>query len=76
MVKAYKTIRIGDPLDSSTLCGPLNNPQSVELFENTLKMVQKEGGKLLCGGKRLDKKGYFVEPAIVHAPQRAEFLKE
>lgn len=41
------------------------------MFENTIKMAQKEGGKLLCGGKRLDKKGYFVEPAIVHAPQRA-----
>lgn len=29
MVKAYKTIKIGDPLDSETLCGPLNNLRSV-----------------------------------------------
>jgi len=41
------------------------------MFENTIQMAQKEGGKLLCGGKRLDKKGYFVEPAIIDVPQRA-----
>jgi acyl-CoA reductase-like NAD-dependent aldehyde dehydrogenase len=25
LVKAYSSVKIGDPLESSTLCGPLNN---------------------------------------------------
>lgn len=29
LVKAYSSVKIGDPLDPSTLCGPLNNRQSV-----------------------------------------------
>jgi acyl-CoA reductase-like NAD-dependent aldehyde dehydrogenase len=41
-----------------------------------LEKVHKEGGKLLYGGKRLDRKGYFVEPTIVEAPKNASFLQE
>lgn len=76
LVKAYSTINIGDPLDSSTLCGPLNNKQSLENYLNTVEMVKREGGKVIYGGKRVNKKGYFVEPTIVEAPQNAPFLQE
>lgn len=76
LVKAYKTIPIGDPLESSTLCGPLNNQNAVNMYHNTLEMVQKEGGKVLCGGKRLERKGFFVEPVVVEAPYNAPFLQE
>jgi len=31
----------------------------------------KHGGKLLCGGKRIERKGYFVEPAIIAADKSA-----
>lgn len=46
------------------------------MYENTIKMVEKEGGKILCGGKRVDRKGFFVEPTIIEAPHRAKFLQE
>ncbi len=75
LVKAYSTINIGDPLASSTLCGPLNNKQSLENYLNTVEMVKREGGKIIYGGKRVNKKGYFVEPTIVEAPQNAPFLQ-
>lgn len=76
LVKAYSSVKIGDPLDPSTLCGPLNNRQSVEMYSNTLERVQKEGGKILYGGKTLNQKGYFVQPTIVEAPKNASFLQE
>lgn len=31
---------------------------------------------MLCGGKRIERKGYFVEPAIIAADKNAEFLQE
>jgi len=32
MVQAYKTIKVGDPLDPSTLVGPLHTRQAVQNF--------------------------------------------
>lgn len=76
LVKAYSTVKIGDPLEPSTLCGPLNNPQSLAIYNDALERVKKEGGKVLYGGKRINRKGYFVEPTIVEAPKNAAFLQE
>ena len=76
MVKAYGTVKIGDPLDSATLMGPVNSQRSIDLYLEAIERVQKEGGKVLCGGKRVDKKGFFVEPTIVEAPKNAPFLQD
>jgi len=32
MAKAYSTIKIGDPLDPNTLCGPLHSQTQIETF--------------------------------------------
>lgn len=64
----YGKIRIGDPLDDNILCGPLQNPDAVRNFEQGIKDVLQEGGKILYGGKVLKHdqyaKGNFVMPAI------------
>ncbi|HUD96285.1 MAG TPA: aldehyde dehydrogenase family protein [Woeseiaceae bacterium] len=67
LVSAYGQVRIGDPLDSNTLMGPLIDESAVERFEQALKVVAKAGGEILCGGKRLDRPGHFVEPVIAIA---------
>jgi aldehyde dehydrogenase (NAD+) len=67
LVKAYGQVRIGDPLERGTLMGPLIDPAAVERFEQAIAAVQKAGGEILCGGKRLDRPGHFVEPAIAMA---------
>jgi aldehyde dehydrogenase (NAD+) len=64
---AYKQVRIGDPLAQGTLMGPLIDGASVERFESAVKKAVALGGRLLCGGTRLDRPGFFVEPAIVVA---------
>ena len=75
LVKAYKQVRIGDPLDSTTLMGPLCTQDAVNRYETALGAVQKSGGKLLCGGKRLDRPGFFVEPSIVRAENEWQIVK-
>jgi len=67
LVKAYKQVRIGDPLDPSTVMGPLVNAQAIDDMMAALEVVRKQNGEILIGGHRLDRPGFFVEPTIVRA---------
>ncbi len=68
LVAAYGRIRVGDPLDPATLCGPLIDGSAVTDFEAAMARIRREGGEVLCGGNRLDRPGCFVEPTVVRAP--------
>jgi aldehyde dehydrogenase (NAD+) len=65
--KAYGQVRIGDPLDESTLMGPLVDDGAVRDMMQALERIKQEGGELLCGGGKLDRPGHFVEPTLVRA---------
>jgi len=67
LVAAYGQVRIGDPLDPKTLMGPLIDESAVRRVEAAVEAVRKSGGEILCGGKRLDRPGNFIEPAIAVA---------
>jgi aldehyde dehydrogenase (NAD+) len=67
LVHAYRQVRIGDPLDPTTLVGPLIDLNAVHGFERAIGAAQAAGGTLLVGGKVLARPGHFVEPAIVLA---------
>jgi len=56
-------LKIGDPLKSGILCGPLHTETAVEQYNKTIKQAIKEGGKIIHGGNHI--KDYFVEPTIV-----------
>ncbi|KAH9635320.1 hypothetical protein HF086_017886 [Spodoptera exigua] len=57
--------KIGDPLLSETLIGPLHTPAAVEAYKKTVAEAVKQGGKIEFGGKVMEREGYFVEPTIV-----------
>jgi aldehyde dehydrogenase (NAD+) len=67
LVDAYRQVRIGDPLESGTLMGPLVDAKAVKDYAGAIEAVRKEGGEVLTGGQRIDRPGYFVEPTIVTA---------
>jgi aldehyde dehydrogenase (NAD+) len=75
LVNAYGQVRIGDPLDSKTLMGPLIDESAVERFEKALAALQEAGGEVLCGGKRLDRPGNFVQPVIAVAKNDWEIVQ-
>jgi len=64
LLSAYQQVRIGNPLDDSTLMGPLNSADAVGHFISAVKRAKEEGGELLCGGERIDGPGNFVQPTI------------
>jgi aldehyde dehydrogenase (NAD+) len=69
LVAAYGTIRIGDPLESGVLMGPLITRAAVEHFAAAVAAARAQGGELRYGGRVLDRPGNFVEPTIVLAPR-------
>ncbi|CDW72210.1 betaine-aldehyde dehydrogenase [Stylonychia lemnae] len=63
-VQACQSQKVGDPLDVDTEYGPvIDNEQFTKIMKH-IETAQKEGGKLLTGGKRIGNKGFFIEPAL------------
>ncbi|NNM60984.1 MAG: aldehyde dehydrogenase family protein [Steroidobacteraceae bacterium] len=67
LVAAYGQVRIGDPLDPTTLMGPLIDDAAVKRFLASVASARAQGGEVLCGGRALERNGHFVEPTIVRA---------
>jgi aldehyde dehydrogenase (NAD+) len=77
LVKAYKSVPIGDPLDPKTLVGPLSTAQAVDKMMAAIARAKAEGGKILCGGKRRADIGpNFVEPTVIAMPAQSDVVRE
>jgi succinate-semialdehyde dehydrogenase/glutarate-semialdehyde dehydrogenase len=60
------SVKVGDPLDSSTDIGPLVAKRQLELLEEQVKDAIDKGAKVVIGGKRLSNlNGAFYEPTIL-----------
>ncbi|MGW8225249.1 MAG: L-piperidine-6-carboxylate dehydrogenase [Anaerolineales bacterium] len=76
LVSAYQQVRLGDPLEASTLMGPLVNGSAVEEMFDALEQAKLEGGQILTGGRmRPDLGPNFVEPTIVKMPAQTDIVK-
>jgi len=67
LVHAYGQVRIGDPLEPSTLMGPLIDSAAVERYQAAIAAARAAGGEVLCGAKVLPGPGNFVEPTLIRA---------
>lgn len=80
LVNAYKSLKIGDPLDEKNHIGPLIDKAAVEMFKTALKQATDEGGKIIYGGDVLSGSSYesgcYVVPAIVEAENSYKIVQE
>jgi aldehyde dehydrogenase (NAD+) len=77
MIRAYKQVRIGNPLDEGILMGPLVTKAAVEDMMAALEKAQEQGGEVVYGGRRLPDLGeQFVEPTIVKMPSQTEIVHQ
>src|SRR3989344_4503818 len=60
-----EALRIGDPLDPATDVGPLVNEQALRDVEAQVQSSIAKGARVLTGGKRLERKGYFYPPTVL-----------
>lgn len=80
LIPAYESIRIGSPLDASTVMGPVVNAQAVLDVEKAMEKVVEAGGKVLYGGQRLEGDSYpgglYMTPCIAEANNEWEIVQE
>jgi aminomuconate-semialdehyde/2-hydroxymuconate-6-semialdehyde dehydrogenase len=64
-VDATKKLRVGDPSDDNTDVGALINEAHLRKVLGYIDLARQEGGTVVTGGGRLDRPGYFMEPAVI-----------
>lgn len=64
---AMAHIRVGDPTDPSTTCGPLISARQRDRVQGYLDLALKEGGSFACGGGRPAglTTGFYIEPTVI-----------
>jgi len=80
LVQAYKSVRIGNPLDPSTLMGPLIDRAAVQSMFSAMQRLQAEGGSILYGGEPLEGNEYpggcYVTPCLATAQPNSAIVQE
>ncbi len=64
-VQRMQALKVGDPLDPATEIGPLATEQILRDLDAQVKASIAGGAKLLTGGRRLDRPGFFYEPTVL-----------
>ncbi len=71
LVKAYKQIKIGNPLEAKNHMGPLIDKESVAMFLDSIKKGKEQGAKFIVKGSVLKGAGYesgcYVKPTVAEA---------
>ena len=71
MTALTRQIVIGDPLEEETQMGPLCTTGQLENIQREVAHAQKEGGKIIAGGKQPEGMGgLFYEPTIIECPRQ------
>jgi aldehyde dehydrogenase (NAD+) len=76
LVTVYAGLPIGDPAEPGTLVGPLISHDAVVSMMKAISTAQSQGGTLVCGGKALDRPGFFVQPTIIRASESMPIVAE
>jgi aldehyde dehydrogenase (NAD+) len=61
---AYRNLPIGDPREAGTLVGPLIDEAAFDRMQAVLQQA-REAGATVSGGERVERAGYYVQPALV-----------
>jgi succinate-semialdehyde dehydrogenase/glutarate-semialdehyde dehydrogenase len=64
-VSRMEALKIGDPLDESTELGPLSTADGVTSLDADVQKTIRAGARVLTGGKKLDRPGYYYAPTVL-----------
>ncbi|WLI08596.1 MULTISPECIES: aldehyde dehydrogenase family protein [Pseudomonas] len=56
---------VGDGLEPGVNFGPVQNLDQLKLVEALVEDARAQGARVLCGGARLDRPGFFYPPTLV-----------
>ncbi len=76
LVELANAAVVGDGLDAATQMGPIQNKAQFEKVKEFLEDARAHG-KIIAGGKALDRDGYFIPPTIVRdIPDQSRLVRE
>jgi succinate-semialdehyde dehydrogenase/glutarate-semialdehyde dehydrogenase len=64
-VKGMESLKVGDPMDETTDIGPLATGDILATLDDQVKQTLAKGARLLTGGERLERPGYFYTPTVL-----------
>ncbi len=76
LVDAYQQVTVGDPLENGTLMGPVVSEGAIDQMMTALDIAREQGGRVVTGGNRIDRPGFFVEPTIAIVPKSASITQD
>jgi succinate-semialdehyde dehydrogenase/glutarate-semialdehyde dehydrogenase len=65
LVGRMKSIKIGDPKDPQTTLGPVSSERALLGLLDQVTAAKASGARVVLGGNRIDRPGFFMEPTIV-----------
>ncbi|AET32169.1 aldehyde dehydrogenase family protein [Pyrobaculum ferrireducens] len=65
LLEKVAALKVGDPMDESVDMGPLVSDKMVKSMEKFTNDAVAKGGKVLIGGRRMNRRGYFYEPTVI-----------
>jgi len=61
----FAAIKVGDPTDETTLLGPLVSERALQGLLKQIEDAKAAGTRIVHGGKRVDRPGFYLEPTII-----------
>ena len=79
LLRAYRSVQIGNPLERRTLMGPLIDAAAVENVQKSIAQLKGQGGEVLHGGEKLSGAefggGCYMTPCLAVAKHEMEIVK-
>ncbi len=77
LVRAYRQVPIGNPIEPGTLMGPLVSERAVGGYLDAIQAARQQDGEVLCGGgQRPDLGANYIEPTIIKMPRQTPLVCE
>jgi succinate-semialdehyde dehydrogenase / glutarate-semialdehyde dehydrogenase len=77
MAERMSALKVGRGTEDDVKVGPLIDDEQLTKVDELVQDAVQKGAKALCGGERLDERGYFYPPTVlVDVPDDARLLKE
>ena len=65
LVENYANLTVGDPNEMATAVGPVVSESALQGLLAQVEKGVRAGARLVAGGKRIDRPGYFMQPTIL-----------
>lgn len=65
LVRAFGNLTAGDPAEQSTSIGPIVSETALQGLLKQVQDAEDAGARVVVGGKRIDRPGFYMEPTIV-----------